>query len=195
MILGISLFLILQSSHIPETGNKLKPGDIEPKDAGTKEDLKESKRKEPSIHEEMGAFIVLNTKEPGGITRILIDHGFSENEINEIANIIVGRHDNVLYNQLMHSDLDVDRIDYMNRDAKNSGIIYGMFDSEYLIESMKIVDKPEPNPAGSDCSVLRQRDLEPWKISSLQGIIIIQRLSITGFVVILKELRKWYMKN
>jgi hypothetical protein len=121
---------------------KIKPDDLQPKDPKKQEKMKESSKKGSKPHEKMGAYIVLYTNQPGGITKILKDNGFDDAEISEIAHIITGSHPNILFNQLMHSDLDVDRIDYMNRDAKNSGIIYGMFDSEYLIESMELIDKP-----------------------------------------------------
>lgn len=133
----------IEASYSSYISGQIKIEYMQPKDNSKCDEVKKSRRQGPKLHEKMGAYIVQNTDRPGGIKKILKDNGFDETKIGDIANIITGSHDNMLFNQLMHSDLDVDRIDYMNRDAKNSGIIYGMFDSEYLIESMELVDKPD----------------------------------------------------
>ncbi len=85
------------------------------------------------LHEEMSAKVVKGTNFEGGITEILLD---SEVNPTEIANIIVGRHQNNLFNQLMHSEVDIDQMDYLIRDAKNAGITYGTCDVDYLISNM-----------------------------------------------------------
>jgi HD superfamily phosphohydrolase len=36
-------------------------------------------------------------------------------------------------------------MDYLNRDSKNSGLVYGLFDMEYLIESFEVVNFPNTN--------------------------------------------------
>jgi HD superfamily phosphohydrolase len=90
----------------------------------------------PANHEELGSYIINNTCFEGGITRILKDDGFDP---REISNIIQGKSDHWLANQLMHSDIDADRIDYLLRDAHHTGAKYGVFDMDYLISNMRAV--------------------------------------------------------
>jgi HD superfamily phosphohydrolase len=85
-------------------------------------------------HEELGSFIINNTNFEGGITLILKDDGFNPKEISDI---IRGKSDHWLANQLMHSDIDADRIDYLLRDAHHTGVKYGVFDMDYLISNLR----------------------------------------------------------
>ena len=94
---------------------------------------------EPALHEEFGKWVVENTDVPGGITRILAENSFNPEEIAGIAAPIAGAHDDTLINQLLRSDLDVDKMDYLLRDARNTGVGYGEYDIEYLIDNMKVV--------------------------------------------------------
>lgn len=59
---------------------------------------------------------------------------------SDIAGII--RHDGkyLLIESLITSQLDVDRLDYLNRDAHFTGATYGVVDIDRLIRIMKIVD-------------------------------------------------------
>ncbi len=84
-------------------------------------------------HENLGAQIILNTDFPGGITRILKEEGLDP---QEIALIIAGKSKNQLANQLLHSDVDADRMDYLLRDAHHTGVNLGLFDLDILIGSM-----------------------------------------------------------
>jgi HD superfamily phosphohydrolase len=55
---------------------------------------------------------------------------------DEIAALISGNHK---YAGIIHGDLDVDRMDYLLRDAHYTGVPYGNFDAERLIKSLAIV--------------------------------------------------------
>ncbi|MFC2075008.1 HD domain-containing protein [Bdellovibrionota bacterium] len=90
----------------------------------------------PGSHEELTYQIITETDYDGGITQILLRDGFDPEEIAKIA---TGTSDSLLANQLCHSDLDADRIDYLLRDAHHTGIKYGMFDWQYLINSLEVV--------------------------------------------------------
>ena len=59
---------------------------------------------------------------------------------NDIAGII--RHDGKfpLIESLVTSQLDVDRLDYLNRDAEFTGAKYGVVDVDRLIRVMRVVD-------------------------------------------------------
>lgn len=86
-----------------------------------------------NLHEEMSAKIIKDTDFDGGITRILKEDGLNA---PEIANIVIGQHPEIMFNQLMHSEIDIDQMDYLIRDSKNAGITYGTCDIDYIISNM-----------------------------------------------------------
>lgn len=86
-------------------------------------------------HEVLGSHIILNTDFEGGITRILKEEGIDP---EELSRIIAGRSDNMLANQLMHADVDADRMDYLIRDAHHTGVKIGLYDLDFLIRSLRI---------------------------------------------------------
>ncbi|MDR3102451.1 MAG: HD domain-containing protein [Methanocalculaceae archaeon] len=64
----------------------------------------------------------------------------------EVASLVSGNHP---YAGIIHGDLDVDRMDYLLRDAHYTGAPYGYFDAGRLIKSLVIVqDKLVLNEAG-----------------------------------------------
>ena len=91
----------------------------------------------PNSHEHLGSFIIKNTRYDGGLTQILEHYGF---DVQMISKIIKGESPYLIANQLMHSDLDADRMDYLLRDAHYTGIKYGQFDREYLMASLVTFD-------------------------------------------------------
>lgn len=84
-------------------------------------------------HEALGSHIIQNTNFPGGITRVLKEEGIDP---QELSHIIAGKSEHLLANQLMHSDIDADRMDYLLRDAYHTGVNYGVYDSDYLIQNL-----------------------------------------------------------
>gem|GEM_PF-3946779 len=62
-------------------------------------------------------------------------------DVEEIASMVVGKHREVHLNQLMHSHLDVDKMDYLLRDAKATGINYGLYNQSYLTHNIRIHHK------------------------------------------------------
>jgi len=91
----------------------------------------------PNSHEHLGSFIIKNTDYEGGITRILNDAGL---DVHLISKIIKGDSPHLIANQLMHSDLDADRMDYLMRDAHYTGLKYGEFDRDYIIANLSLYD-------------------------------------------------------
>ncbi len=92
--------------------------------------------KKPKVmanHEELGSHILLNTDFEGGITKILKEEGIDPVELSKI---ISGNSKNLLANQLMHSDVDADRMDYLLRDAHHTGVKLGVYDMELLLRNM-----------------------------------------------------------
>lgn len=91
----------------------------------------------PNSHEHLGSFIIKNTRYEGGITQILEKFGL---DVQLISNIIKGDSPYLVANQLMHSDLDADRMDYLLRDSHYTGIKYGQFDREYILANLVTFD-------------------------------------------------------
>jgi len=56
----------------------------------------------------------------------------------EVASVILGKYSEPLYNQLLSSDLDADRIDYLLRDAHHTGVAYGLIDARRIIATITI---------------------------------------------------------
>jgi uncharacterized protein len=98
---------------------------------------REGKTKTPkplsNNHEHLGAFIIKNTPFAGGITEILESYHL---DVQMISKIIKGESPYPVANQLMHSDLDADRMDYLLRDAHYTGIKYGQFDRDYILANL-----------------------------------------------------------
>ncbi len=91
----------------------------------------------PNSHEHLGSFIIKNTRYDGGLTQILEHYDF---DVKMISDIIKGESPYLVANQLMHSDLDADRMDYLLRDAHYTGLKYGQFDREYILANLVTFD-------------------------------------------------------
>lgn len=87
----------------------------------------------PNNHEHLGAYILKNTNYDGGITKIIEDHGI---DTQEISRYVKGTNANILGNQILHSEVDCDRMDYLMRDAHYTGLKYGQIDREFILYHM-----------------------------------------------------------
>ncbi|GAB4012859.1 MAG: hypothetical protein Fur0010_09080 [Bdellovibrio sp.] len=85
-------------------------------------------------HENLGAFIIKNSKEIGGITRILEEYG---HDPQRISDLVKGVSPSIIANQILHSEIDCDRMDYLLRDAHFTGLKYGSYDRDYLLYHFK----------------------------------------------------------
>src|SRR5690554_3160905 len=87
-------------------------------------------------HEKIGAKIILNHPE---LRRILdeVDQSFAE----DIAGIILKKNKYPLIEQLISSQLDIDRLDYLERDAYFTGASYGHIDLDRLMRVVFVKNK------------------------------------------------------
>lgn len=83
-------------------------------------------------HEDISKVIIEESPE---LRDALSRHGFDHKEI--IA-ILEGRYREPLYNQLLSSDVDIDRMDYLIRDALHTGVAYGIIDIHRLIATITV---------------------------------------------------------
>lgn len=87
-------------------------------------------------HEEYTKLIILS--EESEINRVL--KKYNENLPKLISSIIDHSHPNPLSYQLISSQIDADRMDYLLRDAYMSGTPYGSFDVNRIMRIMKVKD-------------------------------------------------------
>lgn len=83
------------------------------------------------MHERVGKEILLNDSE---LNSLLENASFAPGDISSIIN----REKPPKFANLISSDLDADRIDYIMRTAHHSGLPYGSIDLEYLLSQMNL---------------------------------------------------------
>ncbi|MCO4792169.1 MAG: HD domain-containing protein [Bacteriovoracaceae bacterium] len=91
-------------------------------------------------HENLGSYIIKNTNYEGGLTHILSKHNIDPQTVSDL---VKGTHSSYLANQILHSEIDCDRMDYLLRDAHYTGLKYGAYDRDYLLyhfEVMKVAN-------------------------------------------------------
>jgi HD superfamily phosphohydrolase len=89
---------------------------------------------------------------------VLLEAGRSEEYIDEIAGIVAGSTSNSLYHSILDSDYDCDRLDYVRRDARAAGVVYGNIDLDYLIENMDLREDP-PGSSNQVVAIHRRKGL------------------------------------
>ena len=65
----------------------------------------------------------------------LKDYGYTP---NEIISILKGECKNNLLTQIISSDTDIDKMDYLLRDSKHTGVAYGVIDVERLVNTLSV---------------------------------------------------------
>jgi uncharacterized protein len=86
-------------------------------------------------HENLGSFIIKNTRYDQGITHIIEKHGIDPQRISDL---VKGVDPSILANQILHSEVDCDRMDYLLRDAHYTGLKYGSYDRDYLLHHFQV---------------------------------------------------------
>lgn len=82
-------------------------------------------------HEEVGELIV--TKQTD-----LIDALGGQDRAKRIAELFTRKTTDLQLSKLIHSSLDMDRLDYLLRDAHATGVPYGHIDLNYLVNSLRV---------------------------------------------------------
>ena len=88
---------------------------------------------EKAKHDSMGAELIRKTSIGKKISKAGLDP-------EEICSILE-KHSTPLFSFLLSSDLDVDKIDYLLRDARNTGVAYGNVDVDRLLRTITVDDK------------------------------------------------------
>lgn len=87
-------------------------------------------------HEEISIKIILSPSSQ--VNQVLSQYDFQLPD--HIAKILAHTHPNPLLNEIISSQLDADRMDYLLRDAYETGTSYGRFDLERILRTMRVVD-------------------------------------------------------
>ncbi len=83
-------------------------------------------------HEEWTRAIILGDTEINAVLK-RVDPGFPK----EVAEVIAKTHPNKLIVSMISSQIDADRMDYLQRDAYYTGVSYGHFDMERILRVMR----------------------------------------------------------
>jgi HD superfamily phosphohydrolase len=70
----------------------------------------------------------------GGVARVLSEHGLNP---DRVAGLIAGEG---RFGQLVSGELDVDRMDYLVRDAHHTGVPYGTIDHQRLVRELRFAN-------------------------------------------------------
>lgn len=70
------------------------------------------------------------------VGQLLAEH--SDTLANDVADIVRGKFRRMALGQLVSSQLDVDRMDYLLRDSLMTGVKYGIYDLEWVLKSIQI---------------------------------------------------------
>jgi HD superfamily phosphohydrolase len=91
---------------------------------------------EAVVHRETGKYHddVQDLLGEGAVASVLTDHGLNP---DTVADLVAGEGE---LGQLVSGELDVDRMDYLVRDAHHTGVPYGTIDHERLVRELRFVN-------------------------------------------------------
>lgn len=87
-------------------------------------------------HEEFTTFLIDNSY----IADFLDNHGFDRRFIQKLILRPKSLADKVFLHDIIHWELDADRLDYLLRDSYFTGVRYGFLDYQYLLENLDVAD-------------------------------------------------------
>ena len=91
-------------------------------------------------HEIIGSMIIENHPKINTILKKEFGKDFKKIKL-KIQNSICGDIDDGIYMGILHSELDADKCDYLKRDSFSSGVKYGFYEFEHIIENMGVDSK------------------------------------------------------
>ncbi len=106
---------------------------LDPGDGGDDDDTSELEQ-QYWYHEELGTHVIAESEELAGVLQARAIDG------EELSRIIT-REDPPKFTNLVSSDLDADRTDYLMRTAHHTGLPYGNVDLPYLLSQIRLDDE------------------------------------------------------
>ncbi len=125
-------------SHLMEKVERvtLTEDELIPKKASKETGVIEAFEKYPN-HEQLGEHIILNQED------ILVAIGGEERAMRVASIFQRTEAADQQVSKLIHSSLDMDRLDYLLRDSRSAGVPYGEIDLNYLLNNIRISKKGE----------------------------------------------------
>lgn len=87
-------------------------------------------------HEEYSIKIIVGDSD---VNKVL--NSYDPTIAREIAQVIQKIHPNKLLNQMLSSEFDADRMDYLLRDSYFTGTTYGQYDIERILRTIRVIDQ------------------------------------------------------
>jgi uncharacterized protein len=91
-------------------------------------------------HEDWTAYVILDPST--GVHEVLAS--IDKDLPARVARLVLGRHELAYLSRAVSGEFDVDRCDYLLRDAHATGVRYGLYDLDWLLRSLRFA----PAPAG-----------------------------------------------
>ena len=125
----------------------------------------------------------------------------TDSELSHILNILKGKKANIpnsqfYLHQLIDSQLDVDKADYLLRDAYYTGVKYGTFDLSWVLSTLSVTTVSESTLSESDLSASEKKKLKGFNLLCVEekGVfsvlqMILARLSMFNQVYLHKSVR------
>lgn len=136
-------------------------------------------------HEKRSQDVIVGSE--SSIPSILDRHGI---ESDAVADIVGKRFKHRFLQDIVSSQLDADRMDYLLRDAHFTGVLYGIYDLEWLINAMCLGDFPITDENGEVTETLRLcLDTKRGLHSAEQLLMARQHMSLQ--VYFHKTTRRW----
>ncbi|HIQ11229.1 MAG TPA: HD domain-containing protein [Pyrodictium sp.] len=86
------------------------------------------------FHEKLSHTMILLCDE---LREVIVSLGYDP---KEVVALLTGTHRDIKLTSLISSDLDVDRLDYLPRDAHHTGVAYGLIDRERILDTLTVLD-------------------------------------------------------
>lgn len=131
-------------------------------------------------HEELGEQVITRVPE---VRETIEEAGYNP---EEVAKVVLKKHKNKLYNQLMGSDIDVDKIDYLLRDSKHTGVAYGNIDVQRITQTVTVDD--EGNLAVLSKGLEAVENLYVGRLHMYRSVYL--HKTVVSLEIILKQLYK-----
>lgn len=94
-----------------------------------------------SLHESLSELVITESQIASIIDKEVaaVD---GEAASHAVAAILAGRQTDLVAHNLLSSDLDCDRLDYLLRDSMTAGLVYGNIDLAYLVGNLVVAEDP-----------------------------------------------------
>ncbi len=137
-------------------------------------------------HEDVGRQVLRNDEE----LRTVIEGGGYDPET--IARVF-SSDESTIFSNLVSSDLDADRLDYLMRSSQATGIPYGFLDRDFLIRKLHLMDNPKEKEDGQPAQIVALkrsavRAADHFLLSRMFDYLqVIFQHDVVGFEIMLKQ--------